>query len=636
MSDFKLIINNTENVAASVINNESQNAVRVGKNISANKASGVTTQYNTVENISDANVRLNRISSVYMDGIAPDFHNKNVIIHICNSAWQGEGQWSAFTPYEIGLYPVAEHDFSHIDKTFSSVGSWSTHKYYPLLIIEDKTDRKAWFFELEAGSGWSFELGTARKEGVCCLTVDCTACNENHDGFYKISRPKESFNTPTVLYGTAKNFDDAVIRLLKYKRATARRFESVPVCFNDYMNCLWAMPERERLIPLIDAAAEVGAEVFCIDDGWFHRTGERVGFGDWIENDEPFGKDGLKGILDYIASKGMKPGLWFELETAFSNAAITTIAPDALLTRDGLAIGSERQMLNLRCRKVTDYLHERIKYFYDLGLRYIKNDYNHSTGIGCDGENESFSAALIDNTLAFYEFIEGLYADMPELIIENCGSGAMRCDNGTLKHFHLQSTSDQEIFTNNPSIIYGLQRCMLPEKSGIWCFPFPAPYCNRLDTDATFTDEYLAEMSDGEQTVYNMCCGFFGIVTLSGHIEKCDAYNLSLIKKAIDTYKKDRDFISSSLPVFLGKQQKLYSEGYSILALENGKKLRIGIFRNGTKDTVRFKLPKRYANGTLNEIYPLKDDSRTAFIDKNYFCFKTDKKLCAAVYEINL
>ena len=104
----------------------------------------------------------------------------------------------------------------------------------------------------------------------------------------------------------------------------------------------------------------------------------------------------------------------------------------------------------------------------------------------------------------FYKFIDKIISDMPDLTIENCGSGAMRCDNSTLKHFHLQSVSDQEIFTNNPSIIRGMQCCMPPEKMGIWSFPFPLLYEHRLSRKQVFTEEYMQKMSDGEQTIYNM------------------------------------------------------------------------------------------------------------------------------------
>lgn len=647
MNDFRIILDNSANVAASIIKNvpEKDNVklydllkYKVEKNIFYDECSGVTARSNTVCNVTEKPIRLSHFSSLYVDNIAPDFHNKDVVIHVCNFAWQGEAQWVSLTPYEMGLYPVSKHYFSHTDKTISNIGSWSTHKYYPLVVIEDKTENKAWFFELESANNWSFEFGTYTKEktDVTYLTVDCSACSENNNGFYKILNPNDKYETPSVLYGTSDSFDNAIISLLKYKRNHGLKLDKLPVCFNDYMNCLWAMPSRKKLIPLIDTAAKIGVETFCIDDGWFIRDENGTDFGDWIENNKIFGKGGFKAIIEYIISKGMTPGIWLELETAFSFASISKIAPDAILTRCGIPIGEERQFLNFGCKAVTDYLYSRVKYLYDLGIRYIKNDYNHSTGIGCDNGELSFAAALIENNKKFYQFTDKILADMPDLVIENCGSGAMRCDNSTLKHFHLQSTSDQEIFTNNPSIIRGMQACMTPEKMGIWSFPFPALYEHRLDINSAFTKEYMKKMSDGEQTIYNMACAFFGIMTLSGHIEKCDDYNLSLIKKAIEVYKQDRDFILQAMPVFIGEQQKIYTKGYSVLALRTDKKIRIGIFRNGGSDSIDFEIPNDFRQGSLSEIYPCIEDGKTATLNDGKIHFECSSDISAAVYEVLL
>ena len=248
----------------------------------------------------------------------------------------------------------------------------------------------------------------------------------------------------------------------------------------------------------------------------------------------------------------------------------------------------------------------------------------------------SFAANLLENNRKFFAFIDRLISDMPDLTIENCGSGAMRCDNATLKHFHLQSTSDQEIFTNNPPIIRSMQACMPPEKMGIWSYPFPAVYKYRLDINSAYDEAYMQQMADGQQTIFNMACAFFGIMTLSGHIEKCDEYNLSLISKAITAYKADRDFILNSVPVFIGEQQKLFTKGYSVLALKDDKKLRLGIFRNGGEDSVAVNIPKEFSNGNLKEIYPCINDDKTVSFNGTSLTVSFKNSLSAAVYEITL
>lgn len=651
MRDYKLIFNkrigggSVTNASCNIPLKESDTVDEyhdcvVEKNRKFHPASGVTSCSNVLKNTSQSNIMLSMISSLFVENIAPDFHNRNVVIHICNSSWQGEAQWVSYTPYEMGLYPISAHDWTWTEQTVSNTGTWTTSKKYPIVMIEDKDAGKVWFFEIQSGSSWQFEFGVTKNNDVFFMTLDCTACNENLDGFYKVLKPFERFETPTVLYGIADSMEDAAGRLITYKRENDRRFNRIPVCFNDYMNCLWGMPSHERLIPLIDKAADAGIEIFCIDAGWFIVDQVEGSFGDYVENDAIFGEDGLKGILNYIISKGMKPGLWFELETAFENARIVKLSSDAVLQRGGEPIrnplDNKKLFLNFTCKEVREHLHARIRHFYDMGLRFIKNDYNQTVGIGCDTrEDMSASAALMEHTQAFYSFVEELYIDMPELIVENCGSGAMRCDNETLRHFWMQSTSDQENFLNNPSIIRGLQGFMPPEKMGIWSCPYPVLFDQRYEAEKLFDDEYKSSMNDGEQTVWNMALTLFGIIYLSGFISECDEYNFSLIKRAVELYKADRKFVREALPVFIGRQQHLYSEGYSVLALKNDSKIKIGIFRNGGEDMIEFSVPQEFIGGTIKEVYPCKDESRRAVLKDEMLCFQTDKKLCAVVYEIN-
>ena len=44
------------------------------------------------------------------------------------------------------------------------------------------------------------------------------------------------------------------------------------VIYNDYMNTLFGDPRIEKELPLIEGAASVGADVFCIDAGWYDST----------------------------------------------------------------------------------------------------------------------------------------------------------------------------------------------------------------------------------------------------------------------------------------------------------------------------------------------------------------------------
>lgn len=310
------------------------------------------------------------------------------------------------------------------------------------------------------------ELG-ANEEGG--LYVEMNGAWNGHDGWRKVLQPGESYTAVPAIFGTVDGgVEDAIRERLRYHRSTSWTPDILPpVCFNDYMNCLWGMPSQEKLLPLIDAAADAGCEVFCIDAGWYGNT-----LGQWQPDDGKFGVGGLQGILDTIAAHGMKPGLWLEIESVSENNPVSEVMREDLLRQGNIVIGcSGRYQFDFRRQSVRDYLESVFDRLYAMGVRYIKNDYNQTSGFGCDGA-DSASEGLRQTTEAFYGFIDYIREKYPDLLIENCGSGAMRTDHGIMPHFHLCSTSDQELFWNNPSILSGTIACIAPEKCGAWAYPY--------------------------------------------------------------------------------------------------------------------------------------------------------------------
>ena len=87
---------------------------------------------------------------------------------------------------------------------------------------------------------------------------------------------------PVAVAVSAAGFEGAMAGLTRYRRALRRPHpdhQRLPVIFNDYMNTLMGDPTTDKLLPLISAAAEVGAEYFCIDAGWYD---ERRGWWDSV------------------------------------------------------------------------------------------------------------------------------------------------------------------------------------------------------------------------------------------------------------------------------------------------------------------------------------------------------------------
>lgn len=72
---------------------------------------------------------------------------------------------------------------------------------------------------------------------------------------------------------------------------------------------------EDRMMQEIDAAHEMGIEVFVIDTGWYEKTG------DWSVNPNRF-SDGMKRLKTRLDTYGMKLGLWI----GPTQAAVTSLA----------------------------------------------------------------------------------------------------------------------------------------------------------------------------------------------------------------------------------------------------------------------------------------------------------------------
>lgn len=567
-------------------------------------------------------VTITHLSSICMNGIAiggcRPWHDKSKIkLHYCRQTWEGEGQWRMDNLEELGLYPTSVHPNSgaiHL----SSIGSYSTARYLPMAVIEDCETSEVWYLQIETSGNWHFEIGHrgSSSDSSGALFIHADGADERYGGWSKELQPGEIYSSIPVSVGCCKgDFNEAIKELTKYRRATLKPKKPwenyCPVIFNDYMNCLWGDPTKEKLIPLINSAKAVGCEVFCIDAGWFADSNVSWGngLGDWKINSNRFGDEGLPGIISYIKSNGLIPGIWFEIEVCGEDAELGSKPDSWFLMRNGKRVGGgSRWFLNFSNIEVVNYLHNAIDNLIKIGIGYIKNDYNDCIGNG-DDTGGNAAEGLITNVKMFYKFIDQVRERHPQLIIENCASGAMRQDYGILSHFHLQSTSDQEIYYKYPSILGGSLASILPEQAGIWAYPYPHLFDDRNDQNILKSESYKKLMDDGEQTIFNMINGLCGNMYLSGRIDVADEKNMNLIIEAVELYKDERSHIHNSFPFWpLGFTRINDNNSWATvgLATENKSRILLAVWRLGSSDEyLEIPLGKLPSNNvTVKQLYP--------------------------------
>lgn len=594
----------------------------------------VTKQKTVVTNISDEPVHINHISSAHINGIGkggiiPWYDSERFLIHYAFSAWQGENQWRSNTLSNLGLYPASNH-FCTNRVRFSSVSSQSTSVMYPLIFIEDKEMGQTYFFEIESGENWYIEIGCLDEK----LYVEMNSAYCDNDGWNLALNPNETYTSTAAIFGCVDGgVEEAIKELLKYKRVTSFASLDKPyICFNDYMNCLWANPSDKKLIPLIDKAAEVGCEVFCIDDGWYSFSENEKGeLGDWKPRNTLFGEYGFSGIVNYIKEKGMIPGVWLEIESITSEAVKYSDLKECLLYTNNEPAGcSGRNILDFRKEKAREYIKSVFDMLYEYGIRYIKNDYNQTSAVGYDGK-DSYGEELRKCNLALYSLIDEIREKYPDMVIENCGSGGMRLDGAIMPHFHLCSTSDQEYYYLNPSIISGALACIQPEKCGIWSYPYPL----LIEDKEKDLNVYFKDYNNEEETIFNMINSMFGMMYLSGHIEYADDKNTELIKEAITVYREKRNFIKDAYPIYPNGFISIDKEGFFSLGLKNEDKIMLAVWKINAHENAKTIDLSKYTNkdSSAKIIYPKNKDTEFNFIN-NKLTIKLKDKYSARLFEI--
>ena len=520
-------------------------------------------QTTSVKNTGAESVRLSRLSATMVTGIGlggSKWHEKpeRFLVYTCRNVWQGEGQWQKRSLKDLGSYPTTNHVWERSVFRMQSYGSWSTNEYYPLMIIEDTEKNECWFFEREGAENWYMEIMVFGGFQSEFINVSLGGADEALHWTYDL-QSGERYQTTSAVYGVVKGgFEEAVCALTAYKRKNSlANLQQIPITFNDYMNCNWAIETEERLKPLIDKASELGVEYFCIDDGWAEQ-------GVWTPLDKNFPNGGFKGLLKYMQEKGLTPGVWFEFERTTEEQA----KKEGLKTlcRNGKLVAHHRPKLDMRDRRVWEFLFRKIDDVYRMGVRFIKNDDNNDERIGTNYDNESPAQGTRENSLAFYAFIDELRKRYPDMIVENCGGGAMRQDNGTLSRFFLQSTSDQEDYRLYPSILVGAMAYLPPEKAGIWSYPYPLLFKDMIS--GIVPEEELEGYKDGRQTVFNMVSSMCGYMYLSGKLQLADEKNTALIKEGIDAYRVYKDDIKNRKPMFPLPMRTMDDKTYNAFGLK--------------------------------------------------------------------
>lgn len=574
--------------------------------------------YLEVQNGSKEDIGIDFAASFFYGGLGKNGEKpwyEKTRIYVPNNSWSAEAQWSAFDAADLGLNRMAVHGYNLPDRSnsvfhYGSLGSWSTSEHLPMGMMEDTETGEISFFEIETSASWQIEYGSHAGENlyVCLLGPDETS------GFWKNLAPGEKFVTVPACFGAvAGTASDAVAALTRYRRKIRRKNEDdacPSIVFNDYMNCLFGDPTEEKEKKMIDLAASLGCEIYCMDCGWYDRGPWWDRVGQWQESKERF-PGGMKQVCDYAREKGMKMGLWLEIEVMGTACELSRTLPDDwfFCLHGKRRIDNGRYLLDFRNPDVRKYCTDTVeRLIRDYGISYFKIDYNVTTGIGSDLSADSPGDALLGHYRALYDWIRDLYRRHPDLVIENCGSGGQRMDYGILSLHSLQSVSDQTDAASNAHIASNAASALTPEQAGMWVYPYE---------------------DDREHIIWNLVNGLLLRPYISGKVWDIGGENLALMREGIACYKKIRREVPRMTPFWPMGFSKVRDAAYCC-GLRDEKKAYLSVWCEKT-DHVEIDLSCLPAIREAKVLYPGTADC--AFrVEKNHLSVEMPESGCARLF----
>lgn len=274
----------------------------------------------------------------------------------------------------------------------------------------------------------------------------------------------EEFSSPEVIMTYAENGLNEMSQsfhrffqkhLIRQTWATKER----PVLINNWEATYFDFDEN-KILSLAQEAANLGIELFVLDDGWFgHRDNDASSLGDWRVDQRKLPK-GIDNLSQKIHEMGLKFGLWFEPEMISTDTSLYKAHPEWVVghPQKNISHGRNQYVLDFSQVEVVDCIFDQMDALLSTSqIDYVKWDMNryiseaYSSSLGKDRQGEFFHRYIL-GVYALYEKIVDKY---PNLIIESCAGGGGRFDPAMLYYAPQTWTSDDTDAVERLKIQYG-------------------------------------------------------------------------------------------------------------------------------------------------------------------------------------
>ncbi len=287
-----------------------------------------------------------------------------------------------------------------------------------------------------------------------------------------------------------------------------------------------------------EIAADLGIELFVMDDGWFHgRNLDNAGLGDWWPDEKKF-PNGLQPLVEHVNKLGMDFGLWVEPEMVNPDSDLYRAHPDWVIHFPNRQRSEARRqlILNMAREDVQNYLIGHLdKLLTENNIQFIKWDMNRTVSEPGWPSYEGQQREI------WVRYVQGLYhvwgtlrQRHPHVIWQSCSGGGGRADMGILHYADQIWTSDNTGGTARLAIQEGFSQLFPANTMEAWV----------TDMEANLSLTFKLHVS---------MCGSLGI---GANITHWNDFERAEAKKWIAIYKEIRAIIQ------LGDQYRLRSAQY--------------------------------------------------------------------------
>ncbi|MGW6472162.1 alpha-galactosidase [Streptomyces nigra] len=379
------------------------------------------------------------------------------------------GQWSQ--EYQRTQLHLARGTF-----TMGSTQGVPGHAYAPWLAVQDGTpgDGPAYGVALEWAGNWHI---TAEAEPGGAIRV--RAGRVPHEGAVVLT-PGTTLTTPRLACAFSAEGLDGLSRVWhRYERRLAgdRLHRPRKVLYNSWEATGFDVDAAGQL-ELAKVAADIGAELFVVDDGWFTgRADDTGGLGDWHPDPAAF-PHGFDRFVEDVRGLGLDFGLWVEPEAVSPGSRLHTEHPDWVYRVEGRPARLVRNqlLLDLGRPDVQDFVIGTLdRLLGTYAVDYLKWDMNRPpTERGRPGAGAVDLDA--EHVAGYLRVLDHLRTAHPHVTVEGCAGGGGRVDHLTLARTDVVWPSDNTAPLDRLSIQYGFLHAHAPHVMSSWVTDAPGVF----------------------------------------------------------------------------------------------------------------------------------------------------------------